>query len=414
MAGLKSTCWSRRSLLKTLSAVTAGALVSSSARAGGTGPVTGPGDMSAGPRGLESFRFGFDALDALAATGARQGTLALSPASLMQALALVDLGASPRLHGALLKLLRLDPHDRDAMLRLRGSLAPLFRQVSPGSAATGVAAVYVNETTTLRASAQAAFRSEGALLESCRLSDPATIRRINAMVETHTNGLIGSILPDKPAGNPGMILVNAFAFKDAWQYPFEASDTTDEDFFTRTGKIRVRMMHLTGVLDTAVAGPFAAVRLPYADGRYSLILLGRGGAPAGLTDFAPAAHLLTGEGFKARPVSISVPRVRLEAGADLIGALDSMGLSPAREEPDSLIGFSDQALQIGQVLHRTTIDIDEVGTVAAASTAMSMGVTSAPPLPNALSFVADRPFLFALRDDRADLCLMMGYVGHPG
>ena len=58
-------------------------------------------------------------------------------------------------------------------------------------------------------------------------------------------------------------------------------------------------MHLEDEsLDAAVQGPFTAVRLPYKDSRYSLILVGRSGAPAGLKDFAPAAHLLTGDGLR--------------------------------------------------------------------------------------------------------------------
>ena len=55
-----------------------------------------------------SARFGFDLLVALGKTAAGEPNLAVSPASLAAAFALLDLGASPKLHAALLKTLRLE------------------------------------------------------------------------------------------------------------------------------------------------------------------------------------------------------------------------------------------------------------------------------------------------------------------
>lgn len=84
--------------------------------------------MAGAHRGKESFHFGFDALVALAQEGPAKANVVLSPASLIEALGLVDLGASPELHTALIKLLRLDPNDKEATSGLRRSVAPLFQQ----------------------------------------------------------------------------------------------------------------------------------------------------------------------------------------------------------------------------------------------------------------------------------------------
>ena len=167
-------------------------------------------------------------------------------------------------------------------------------------------------------------------------------------------------------------------------------------------------MHLEDEsLDAAVQGPFTAIRLPYKDNSYSLILVGCSGAPASLEDFGLAAHLLTGEGFETQPVNVSIPHVKLQGGEDLMGALDSMGLSSARQRPDALRGFSDQPLQITQVLHRTTIDLDEVGTVATASTAVSVKSGVAAPVPTSSPLLQTGLFC-SPRDDQAGLCLMIG------
>ena len=53
-----------------------------------------------------SANFGFDLLSALGKTGAGEPNLVVSPASLAAAFSLLDLGASPKLHAALLKTLR--------------------------------------------------------------------------------------------------------------------------------------------------------------------------------------------------------------------------------------------------------------------------------------------------------------------
>ena len=59
------------------------------------------------------------------------------------------------------------------------------------------------------------------------------------------------------------------------------------------------------------------------------------------------------------------------------------------------------------------LDVDERGTEAAAVTTVSVEavVTSAPPPP--IPFYVDRPFLFAIRDERTGAFLFMGLVVHP-
>lgn len=63
------------------------------------------------------------------------------------------------------------------------------------------------------------------------------------------------------------------------------------------------------------------------------------------------------------------------------------------------------------VYHQATIEVDELGTVAAASTAVVMMQkgSSLPPV----DFVADRPFLFAVVEELTGAVLFLGHVVNP-
>ena len=70
-------------------------------------------------------------------------------------------------------------------------------------------------------------------------------------------------------------------------------------------------------------------------------------------------------------------------------------------------------LFIGAVFHKAFVKVDEKGTEAAAATAIVMAPAGAAPSPPAKSFVADRPFLFLLRDAASNTILFLGRVADP-
>ena len=72
-------------------------------------------------------------------------------------------------------------------------------------------------------------------------------------------------------------------------------------------------------------------------------------------------------------------------------------------------------LYIGTAIQKANVTVDEDGTEAAAATYAVMKLRSARPIPNAppRPFVADRPFLFLIRETRTGLILFLGRVCKP-
>jgi serpin B len=134
-------------------------------------------------------------------------------------------------------------------------------------------------------------------------------------------------------------------------------------------------------------------------------------APAALADFAPAAAWLDGQGFEAATGEIALPKLSLSAAEELLAPLDALGLRAARQKPDALEQFSDEALVITRIVQKLELRLSEEGTEAAAASAVvtmrSLG------LPDHVRMTVDKPFLFALRDRKSGLVLLTGYVGTP-
>ena len=77
-------------------------------------------------------------------------------------------------------------------------------------------------------------------------------------------------------------------------------------------------------------------------------------------------------------------------------------------------GIAAEPLKIGQVEHVADIDVDEEGTEAAATTGVEIVATSAPAPPiDSVTFNANRPFLFFVRDDKSGAILFAGRLADP-
>jgi serpin B len=114
-------------------------------------------------------------------------------------------------------------------------------------------------------------------------------------------------------------------------------------------------------------------------------------------------------------VEVALPRFEVEQKSELGDALVALGVKTAFTDAADFSGFtSDCPLKISRVISRTTVRVDEEGTVAAAATVATMSCGAAPHREKVYSIVCDRPFFFAIRDAKTGAVAFFGRVTKPG
>lgn len=246
--------------------------------------------------------------------------------------------------------------------------------------------------------------------------DTTTIDDINAWVDEHTNHMIEQLISEIP-DTARLYLINALAFEDAWEDPYDEASVEDAIFTCEDGGTQtVRMMY--SYEGTYVENEqFQGFIKPYVDYRYAFVgLLPREGVS--LTD---AVAALDGPALEAllQPVmnaeaNAGLPKFRLEYQVELTDTLRTLGVNAAFDP--ELADFApmdtdeDGPLYIGQVLHKTFIDVNEEGTRAAAATSIGMEAGASAPMdePVVYNVILDRPFAYLIIDNQVGLPVFAG------
>ena len=340
----------------------------------------------------------------------------VSPASLAAILSLVDLGGSPSMHQAIHRALgfrktarRMAEKDLQAM---RSSVSAIIAQCRKDGPLVLANLVAFDRATKPKQLAMFGLSGAGADVLVDNLADGKVVDRINGWVKEKTYDLIPTIIGEAPE-TLGLVAINALYFKDKWQTPFEPSRTQAQPFQTVSGKpVDVQMMHSRVTkFRFRQDDRFIAAELGYANENFRLIVATTKSEPAPARDFATVAGWLNGQGFEPKNGEIGLPRLTLSATGELLPPLDSLGLAAARHSPAALKGFSDEPLIITRILQKVELRVNEEGTEGAAATAVmtTRGLGAA----NHVRMIVDKPFVFALRDEKTGLILFMGYVGVP-
>ena len=105
-------------------------------------------------------------------------------------------------------------------------------------------------------------------------------------------------------------------------------------------------------------------------------------------------------------VNAGLPKFKLEYGTELTDVLRALGMNTAFDP--ELADFTpmgtdeDGPLYIGQVLHKTFIDVNEEGTRAAAATSIGLEAGASAPLdePVVYDVILNRPFAYLIIDNQ--------------
>lgn len=343
--------------------------------------------------------------------------IVVSPASLTAVLAMLDLGASSQMRSALHKCLGFPAADRkrsvDDFDGMRAVSADLTRRSQEKGPLTLANMLVFDPATHPSRLALLGLAAAGADVSVENLDQPGAIQKINDWVKGKTKGLIPEVLGEVP-GDLGLVAINALHFKDRWKIRFDPADTAPARFhMTKSRASDVSMMHLGhGAYSFRQSERFVAIELSYAADDFKLVVLTTKEGIASAGSFAGAWGWLSGSGFSEQSGELALPKFSSSSNAELLNALDEMGLADARSRRDALIGFSRTPQQIARILQKTELTVNEEGTEAAAATA-AIVLRSVNPDASYVKMIVDRPFAFALRDRRTGFVLMSGYVASP-
>lgn len=108
-------------------------------------------------------------------------------------------------------------------------------------------------------------------------------------------------------------------------------------------------------------------------------------------------------------VIVSLPRFKIDSDMELRSILETMGISDIFDRTKAkLSNMSKDPTFVSQVFHKAIIEVDEVGTVAAA-TSYANAVDFAYPL----EFIFDKPFGFMITERTTHALLFAGQVRNP-
>ena len=258
--------------------------------------------------------------------------------------------------------------------------------------------------------------SYNAAIEALDFTQDDAADRINTWVSEQTAGKIDKMIESPISDNLILYLLNTVYFKGTWQSEFEAEATSPDTFNNASGHAeQVPMMNNRGYYPYVQQDGFQAISLSYKQsGLGMVILLPDEEQPleALIEQLDPGTWRGTLEAMEFQEGHIRLPKFKLEYAMSLKDTLQAMGIADAfdvdRADFTPMIELEDNVF-IGEASHKTYIEVDEKGTEAAAATVIGMEAGSAPPQ-EPFEMIVNRPFFFAIQDERTSAILFMGSV----
>lgn len=384
-----------------------------------------PKDVKAAADGVTAF-----AGDLYALLRAEKGNLVVSPYSISTALAMTAAGAEGDTLAQMRKVLGLPAADKipAAVGALMHVVAepPRFARSKPEL--TIANALWAQQGYPWKKEyldrANAGFKAPVRDLDF--RADPEAARgQINKWVEDQTKQRIKDLVPQGVLDrDTKMVLANAIYFKARWLEVFAKGNTKPADFTLPDGsKVKAPLMYQQDKFGLLEADGHQVLRMVYDGGTTAMyVILPR--KPDGLPDLEKQ---LTGDALAkwtkidGRPgeVKVWLPKFKFTRPTQLADTLAKMGMPDAFDRGKANFkGMTDnpERLFVSRVIHKAFVEVDEVGTEAAAATGVVMAPLAAPvpetPAPPK-EFKADHPFLFVIKHEPTGAVLFLGRVEDP-
>ena len=245
-------------------------------------------------------------------------------------------------------------------------------------------------------------------------SASSAIDRINHWVSDKTQAKITKILNQIDPLSV-MFIINAIYFKGTWTHQFDPQKTHAGVFYQETSSsLTCDMMHQEKRMAYLETEILQAVSLPYGDSLfYMTIFLPKEGYTVNsiMSQLTQSQWNQWLSQFNSDSVNLTMPKFKMEYEIKLNDVLQSMGMIAAfNPDQANFSGISDQDIYISEVRHKSMVDVNEEGTVAAAVTIIDFRLTS---VGTVKYMTINRPFVFMIHNKQTGTILFMGKISKP-
>jgi len=256
----------------------------------------------------------------------------------------------------------------------------------------------------------------GASAYKSDFSSKQTVDDINNWVKDNTGNLIKKIV-DQIDKDTVMYLINTLYFENEWQEKYEKGNILDGDFNLADGKkVTAKFMYsyeFSYLTDDKAKGFIK----PYKDTKFSFVAL----LPDKGISVEDYAASLSGERLLSLienksddSVKAGLPEFKTEFSASLVEPLKEMGLTDCftgKSNLDAMQSDPKRELYVSDVIHKTFIQVDVLGTKAGAATKVEIKLTASPISPKVVTL--NRPFVYAIIDNNTNLPIFIGTMNNP-
>jgi len=344
--------------------------------------------------------------------------IAISPLSLNMALAMVWNGANGETKQAIQQAMGMGDYQQSEVNDYFKKLREAFVKTDPTVKLAIANSIWSRQGFPVKSSFYDINKNYyQAEVKEVDFTSPNTLKQINQWCSDNTNGLIKEIIKEIPS-DMMMYLINALYFKGEWANQFDPSATRETAFTKENGSsVQVKMMNQDITLPYYQDETLSSVSMPFGNNAFSMVFI----LPNENVSFAAMVNQLKQPGYFARctsgygsaDVNLYIPIFKIDYDILLNKTLQQLGMGVAFSDFADFSGISDIPLCISFVKQKVSVSIDEKGGEAAAVTVVGMITTSFPSNPPKVTFRADRPFLFAIRENSTGVVLFMGKIGNP-
>lgn len=344
---------------------------------------------------------------------AKMQSTVISPVSVSYLMAMLANGANGQTKTDIMKALQLTDNDLDEMNALYRMMIQRCGSLDKETTLRIANYFAMNKDIELKdayANNMKAIYNAG--IESLDFTSPKTTAHINNWCKKNTNGMIPSIINNVDA-NASAYIMNAIFFNGTWADKFNKSNTKNENFKGYTRDITmVPMMHKSDKLLYWANDMYAAVRIPYGNGSYTMtVMLPNEGKSIDemLKSMENADFTAWRQDAEQCIVDLKLPRFTTEADVTLNNIISELGAANIFSSKADFTNIANTNMFVSQMFQKAKIEVSEEGTKAAAVTAAIMTMSALPTEePKHVTFHANRPFVYMITEANTNAIFFMG------